>query len=156
MKCFFEKKMVCILISFAQFFWHWFAFKLLVSTNFRTVPLDLHTHIPNLVWPLFISIAVWLCVCLYFIRVPFTLLCFDNTLFFGIKKVRFWILLKTLSSLKLRKREFDWSTFFCWTNKRLIFSVKKKRENKYSYFKIRNFVKLNSKSPEEILRTKVN
>ena len=31
--------------------------------------------------------------------------------------------------------------FFGWTNKRLIFSVKKK-ENKYLYFKIRNFVKL--------------
>ena len=31
--------------------------------------------------------------------------------------------------------------FFCSTNKRSIFSVKKK-ENKYSYFKIRNFVKL--------------
>ena len=33
------------------------------------------------------------------------------------------------------------STFFCWSNKRSIFSVKK-RENKYLYFKIQNFVKL--------------
>ena len=30
-----------------------------------------------------------------------------------------------------RKREFDWSTFFCWTNKRPIFSVKK---SKYQNF----------------------
>ena len=31
--------------------------------------------------------------------------------------------------------------FFCWTNERFIFSFKKK-ENKYSHFEIRNFIKL--------------
>ena len=29
---------------------------------------------------------------------------------------------------QLRKREFDWSMFFCWTNKRTIFSVKKRKQ----------------------------
>ena len=55
------------------------------------------------------------------------------------------------ASLKLRKGEFGWSMFFRWTNKRFIFSVKKK-ENKYSYFKIWNFVKL-VKSPYNIHTT---
>ena len=41
---------------------------------------------------------------------------------------------------QLSKREFDGSTIFYWTNKISIFSVKKK-ENKYSYYKIWNFVK---------------
>ena len=35
-------------------------------------------------------------------------------------------LLKT--SLKLRKREFYWSTVFCLTNKKFLFSVKRKRK----------------------------
>ena len=41
---------------------------------------------------------------------------------------------------QLRKREFDWSKIFFWPIRDL-FSVKK-NQNKYSYFKIRNFVKL--------------
>ena len=45
-----------------------------------------------------------------------------------------------ITSLKLKKREFDGSTFFV-EPKRDLFSQLKK-ENKYSYFKIQNLVKL--------------
>ena len=53
--------------------------------------------------------------------------------------------------LKLRKREFDLSTFFCWPNKRFISQVKKQQQifvlqsSKFSQI---------SKSPEAIPRTK--
>ena len=37
---------------------------------------------------------------------------------------------------QLRKKEFDWSIFFCWTNKRFIFSVKKQKNICTSKFEI--------------------
>ena len=51
------------------------------------------------------------------------------------------ILKKNPSELIVCPPSLIGQSFFCWTNKRFIFSVKKK-ESKYSYFKIRNFVKL--------------
>ena len=61
-------------------------------------------------------------------------------------------LLKT--SLKLRKREFYWPTFFCLTNKKFPFSVKRKRKQilrniRTSKFKIRQI----SKPPGDIHTT---
>ena len=47
---------------------------------------------------------------------------------------------------QLRKREFDWSTFFVGPIRDLVFPLKK--GNKYSYLKIQNLVK----SPYDIPR----
>ena len=49
---------------------------------------------------------------------------FANLTKFQILKYEY-LLLFTFSSSKLRKREFDWSTFFCGTNKRFNFQLKK-------------------------------
>ena len=39
---------------------------------------------------------------------------------------KFEVRVFVLVYFQLRKREFDWSTVFCWTSKRFFFSVKKK------------------------------
>ena len=58
-----------------------------------------------------------------------------------------YLLLFTFSSSKLRKREFDWSTFFCGTNKGFTFQLKK-------IFVLQNskFRQI-SKSPDDIYTT---
>ena len=88
--------------KFCPIFWQWFTFKLLVSTNFRTVLLDLHTHTYQTWSGLYLYLLLFGFAFVY-ISYVFLLLCFDNTLFFGIKRVRFGILLKTLSKYLLDK-----------------------------------------------------
>ena len=52
-------------------------------------------------------------------------------------------------SFPLRKREFDWSTLFVGPIRDL-FSQLKKKEKKYSYFKIRKNVRPEFKFPDKI------
>ena len=56
------------------------------------------------------------------------------------RNFEFWSTNICYCLLSAEKKRVWLGNIFCWTNKRSIFSVKKK-ENKYSYFKIGNFVK---------------
>ena len=73
---------------------------------------------------------------------------FANLTKFWILKVRIFVI--GYFQFKTEKKRVWLVNIFCWTNKRFISSIKKK-ENKYSYFKIQNLVKL-----EEIPRTQIS
>ena len=87
--------------------------------------------------------------CTLFLDLSWFVICMSSGDLLNWRNIEFWstnfcycLLSGPQNQFKTDKKRVWLVNVFCWTNKRFTFSVKKKKEKKYSYFKIRNLVKL--------------